>query len=238
MGTVLARTRCIGCFISVWMVWGCGSEEGTAEESDTGTNTGTDTGEGTADGGVGTDPTGQRCPDFTARLVSCGASEEMLPEVQQICGRFESVFNEGFTEDLYNCMVQLSCDELLSMLERSDGGVGTGGLDAGIPAMPEDPSAVETCMMTAMLTAQPGPESEAFQQHYCDWLVSCDSTVGPNECQALFTGSELMFFSVMGDRFVLQADACVNPPPPCEHAQAVEICLQTVVENFGQEFGI
>ncbi len=237
MGNVIGRILWISCFSTAWVGSGCGSEEGTAEESDTGTDTGTDTGETAGDGGAGTDSVAQLCPDFAAKLMACGASEDSLPEVQEICGKFESVFNEGFIQGLYTCLEQLDCEELLALLEAPDAGA-PGGADAGVPAMPEEPSVIETCMMTALLTAEPGPANDAFQQHYCDWLVSCDTSMGPNECRASFTNSEFMFFSVMADPFVLQADACVNPPPPCENAQAVDICLNGVVESFTQAFGI
>lgn len=233
MRTVAWRVIWGVCCGTVWGAYGCGSEEGTAEEGDTGTETdtgfGTGTGSGNGDGGVGTDPATGLCPGFTARLVACGADAESLPEVEDICGKFASVFNEGFLQAIYGCLEQASCEDLLVMVETTD---------AGIPTIPEEPSLVETCMMTAMLTAGPGPTSERFQQHYCDWLVSCDTTVGPNECRASFTSNELMIFTVMADSFVQQADACVNPPPPCENAQAVEICLTGVRDSFVQAFEI
>ena len=183
----------------------------------------------TATGGLNN---AEACREFLELATDCGASAAYIQEAEAYCTRMEAAFIDSFNESLMLCMSTMTCEELYEMLAQADAGVAPSGSNSDTST----PGTLETCVLNAMLAAQPEQANLDFKQHYCDWAMQCDSSLTAAECDTLFQLSDVAFFMVIEEPHITAADQCVNPMPRCDQEE-VTACLETVGSDLGTALG-
>jgi hypothetical protein len=194
------------------------SDADTDTDTDADTDTDTDADADTdADSDADTDTgTYDACGEVSDYLTNtCGASSSDLTEFQSHCEQLDEVFIEDFMYEFAQCLLATDCEDFAEQDAGPDGG---------------PPSAYEACLESAAVETEPEQANEAFRTHFCEYLVQCVGGT-QSECEDSFWSDDSLFFKVLDQPYIGQADDCVYPMPSC--ATDVDTCLENVVDSLG-----
>ena len=209
-------------------LWAAACGSNTSSDDDTETDTTTDT-TSLNDGGMGTDGDADVCADFHNYAEGCELSAQMLMIMDLICSTMDSVFTDSLLRDTMDCFTAESCEEFTALISSLATDTDTEP-DAGTPD-----NSFSECAESTMLTAEPEPANEDFQEHFCDWVMQCDEKVSDIECARYFTDPDsMLLFTVLEDSYIEDADACVYPMPSCTDDD-VAGCLEEVITQVSSK---
>jgi hypothetical protein len=213
--------------------FGCSDEKSKKDSKEDDTATETDSNKGDASVPDDTDTAElDACQVFHDFLVDCDdmSAVEILV-IEAYCEAFDDVFIDSLMDVMVPCMTEVGCEGFKEMLESAED-TDTTASDAQ--------SAMETCALEAISDVEPEQANLDFQDHFCEYIMSCDEKMSEDDCKKTFVEDQnTLFFLVLEDTYVSDADDCVtNPVPGCsiEEVEEVNACLQAVGESVSGIF--
>ena len=228
---ILRKTIPTLLFVSALWAAACGSD--SVSDGDRGTDTSTDTAPDNDGGTTGDSDSSEPsdvCMDFHNYAEGCEVTGQPLVILDLICSTMDSIFIDSFLRDTMECFTPESCEEFIALLST------TTDTDTDPDAGVSD-DAFTTCTESTLLTAEPEPANEDFQQHFCEWAMQCDGELSELQCALYFTDPDAMLmFTVLDEPYITDADACVYPMPSC--TDDVTGCLEDVTADVSSALGV
>ena len=207
---------------ALFAVSACGTDEAPSGETDTETD---------SDSASDSDSTQEGpCVSFHDYAMECDIEGQNLMILDLMCSTIDSLFIDSFLHDMLACFTAGTCEDFIALLESgaetADAGPSDG--DAGAP---DDPFSM--CTAAALLTAEPEPANEEFQENFCAWAMQCNGELSEIECNLYFADPDgMLLFTVLDEPYISDANDCVDPMPSC--TEDVGACLDAVTDDISQ----